>query len=195
MMLHATKNYCAPFKVLDFSVHVNEFAETSKKHGINKIGWDSGDETSRATVRVEALIDDGTDLAVRKLVAADGNGPVDAVASALKKALEKFFPILSDVDLVDYRVVILDNESATKAVSRVLITFASTKSHKTWSTVSVSTNTISASVNALVDGFEYAILEEEVRVVLFAGSPNRSSFSIILTLFCSPLAAGEELPL
>ena len=98
------------------------------------------------------------------MVAADGKGPVDAVASALKKALETFFPILSEVNLVDYRVVILDRDKATKAACRVLITFASTKSKNTWSTVSVSTNTISASVNALVDGFEYAILEEEVRM-------------------------------
>lgn len=114
-------------------------------------------------MRIEALVENDSDemTTVTRLEVADGNGPVDAVAKALTKALLKFYPILADVALVDYRVVILDNDSATKAASRVSIAFESNQTKKRWQTVSVSTNTISASVNALVDGFEYAILEDD----------------------------------
>jgi 2-isopropylmalate synthase len=88
--------------------------------------------------------------------AAEGNGPVNALDLALRKAILQFFPDLAQVSLVDYKVRILDSHSATGAVVRVLI--ESTDGHNTWSTVGASTNIIEASWQALADGVEYALL-------------------------------------
>ena len=88
--------------------------------------------------------------------AAEGNGPVNAMDIALRKAILQFFPELERVSLVDYKVRILDSHSATGAVVRVLI--ESTDGHTTWSTVGASTNIIEASWQALADGVEYALL-------------------------------------
>ena len=89
----------------------------------------------------------------------DGNGPVDALAGALKRALVPSHPTLNEIELIDYKVRILDPESATAAATRVMIEFRDSQSEKTWTTVSVDRNVISASLNALVDGFEYALIE------------------------------------
>ena len=89
----------------------------------------------------------------------DGNGPVDALAGALKRALVPSHPTLDDLELIDYKVRILDPESATAAATRVMIEFRDRETEKTWTTVSVDRNVISASLNALVDGFEYALIE------------------------------------
>jgi len=94
---------------------------------------------------------------IDRLEVSDGSGPVDALASALLKALVPSNPYLNDVELVDYKVRILDPESATGAATRVMIEFR--EGEKTWTTVSVDRNVISASLNALIDGFEYALVE------------------------------------
>ena len=96
---------------------------------------------------------------VDRLEVSDGFGPVDALAKALKKALVPAHPYLEDLELVDYKVRILDPESAAGAATRVMIEFKDKSKDETWSTVSVDRNNISASVNALVDGFEYALIE------------------------------------
>lgn len=89
----------------------------------------------------------------------DGNGPVDALTGAMKRALVPTYPVVSDIELIDYKVRILDPESATGAATRVMIEFRDSGSGKTWTTVSVDRNVISASLNALIDGFEYALIE------------------------------------
>ena len=66
---------------------------------------------------------------------------------------------LAEIELIDYKVRILDPESATAAATRVMIEFRDSQSEKTWTTVSVDRNVISASLNALVDGFEFALIE------------------------------------
>jgi len=91
------------------------------------------------------------------LEVSDGSGPVDALAKALKQALVPSHPSLEGIELIDYKVRILDPQSATNAATRVMIEFRN--GDETWSTVSVDRNIISASVNALVDGFEYALIE------------------------------------
>ena len=88
--------------------------------------------------------------------AAEGNGPVNALDLALRKAILQFFPELERVSLIDYKVRILDSHSATGAIVRVLI--ESSDGHTTWSTVGASTNIIEASWQALADGVEYALL-------------------------------------
>lgn len=101
-----------------------------------------------------------------RLEVSDGNGPVDALACALKRALSPTHPYLKNVELVDYKVRILDPESATGAATRVMIEFRDLEQDKSWTTVSVDRNIISASVNALVDGFEYALVEHAEACVL-----------------------------
>jgi 2-isopropylmalate synthase len=87
--------------------------------------------------------------------AADGNGPVNALDSALRKALRAFYPGLDAVHLVDYKVRILDGESATAARTRVIID--SSDGVREWSTMGSDTNIIAASCAALADSIEYAI--------------------------------------
>jgi 2-isopropylmalate synthase len=101
-----------------------------------------------------------------RLEVSDGNGPVDALASALKRALVPAHPYLNSIELVDYKVRILDPEAATAAATRVMIEFRDLMTDTTWTTVSVDRNIISASVNALVDGFEYALVEHATSCVL-----------------------------
>ena len=88
--------------------------------------------------------------------AAEGNGPVSALDQAARKALEQFFPKLTRMHLVDYKVRILDSGSATDAVVRVLI--QSSDGRNDWGTVGSSTNIIEASWIALRDSYEYALL-------------------------------------
>lgn len=91
--------------------------------------------------------------------ASDGDGPVNALDNALRKALSKFFPVVDSIRLTDYKVRVLDEKSATAASVRVLM--RSTDGKSSWTTVGVSTNVIEASLNALVDSIEYAILKEK----------------------------------
>jgi 2-isopropylmalate synthase len=94
--------------------------------------------------------------------AADGNGPVNALDSALRKALRAFYPELDAVHLVDYKVRILDSEEATGAQTRVIID--SSDGAREWSTMGSGTNIISASCQALLDSLEYAIWKSGAEV-------------------------------
>ena len=91
--------------------------------------------------------------------AATGHGPVNALDNALRKALEKFYPQLKDVRLMDYKVRVLTAGKGTSARVRVLIE-SGDKENK-WGTVGVSENIIEASYQALVDSIEYKLLKEE----------------------------------
>ena len=88
---------------------------------------------------------------------AQGNGPVNAIDRALRKALAKFYPEIEQVRLHDYKVRVLGNEG-TEAVVRVLI--ESGDETDRWSTVGVSHNVIEASWQALVDSMEYKLYKE-----------------------------------
>jgi len=87
---------------------------------------------------------------------ANGDGPVNALDRALRKALEGFYPSFSDVELLDYKVRIVDEHKGTRAVTRVLI--ESGDHNHEWGTVGVSENIIEASWQALVDSIEYKLL-------------------------------------
>ena len=90
-----------------------------------------------------------------------GNGPVNAVDGAIRKALGRAYPDLNEVELIDYKVRILephDDTSGTGAVTRVLIEFQDAKGLK-WRTVGVSTNIIDASVIALQDGMFWKLMQ------------------------------------
>jgi len=108
-----------------------------------------GVSVSEATIRVAV---DGEE----EHTAAEGNGPVHALDRALRKALERFYPEIGRVRLVDYKVRVLNAEAATAARVRVLI--QSTDGTRTWGTVGVSENVVEASWQALVDSLEYVLL-------------------------------------
>ena len=91
--------------------------------------------------------------------AAVGNGPVNALDHALRKALEKFYPQLNEVSLIDYKVRVLAATKGTSARVRVLIE-SGDRSHK-WGTVGVSEDIIEASYQALVDSIEYKLLRDK----------------------------------
>jgi 2-isopropylmalate synthase len=126
--------YVAPFRIVDYTCLVEQR---------------SGRELlAEATVKVEV---DGEVLHT----AADGNGPVNALDAALRKALRAFYPQLDSVHLIDYKVRILDGDAATAARTRVIID--SSDGTKEWSTMGSDTNIIAASATALADSLEYVI--------------------------------------
>ncbi len=90
--------------------------------------------------------------------AAEGDGPVNALDNALRKALEKFYPSLKSVSLSDFKVRVIDAKRGTAAKVRVLI--ESKDKNKTWGTIGVSENLVEASWKALVDGIEYKLLRK-----------------------------------
>ena len=90
--------------------------------------------------------------------AAGGNGPVNALDKAIRKALIHFYPQLKDMALVDYKVRILSSHNGTQATTRVLV--VSQDSAATWSTVGVAENIIDASYQALLDSIIYKLLKD-----------------------------------
>ena len=87
-----------------------------------------------------------------------GDGPVNALDSALRKALRKFYPSLNEMHLTDYKVRVLDEKEGTAARVRVLI--QSQDKTDSWWTMGVSENIIEASWQALVDSVEYKLLKD-----------------------------------
>jgi 2-isopropylmalate synthase len=127
-------DYRAPFRIVDYTCLVEQRTDAPMR--------------AEATVKVEV---DGETLHT----AADGNGPVNALDAALRKALRAFYPVLDSVHLYDYKVRILDSGAATGARTRV--TIESTDGSLEWSTMGSDTNIIAASATALGDSLEYAI--------------------------------------
>ena len=107
--------------------------------------------TSEATIMVKV---DGQ----IEHTAATGNGPVNAIDNALRKALLKFYPELGEIELLDYKVRVLPKGEGTASMVRVLI---ESGDHKTkWGTVGVSFNIVEASWQALCDSVIYKLLKE-----------------------------------
>ncbi len=96
-----------------------------------------------------------------EIMAAEGNGPINALDKALKKALIHFYPELKDIDLYDFKVRILDEKKGTEANTRVLIESGDHDSK--WGTVGVSSNIIEASWQALVDSVDYKLHKTRVK--------------------------------
>ena len=94
-----------------------------------------------------------------EITAAEGDGPVHALDSALRRVLVLFYPQLSNVRLTDYKVRVLEPQKATGAKVRVLITSSDEKD--SWTTVGVSTDVIDASWQALVESIEYKLAKDE----------------------------------
>ncbi|MCD6287615.1 MAG: citramalate synthase, partial [Candidatus Hydrogenedentes bacterium] len=109
---------------------------------------------SEATIKV---VVDGRE----EHTAAEGDGPVDALDHALRKALERFYPDLKQMHLADFKVRVLDARAGTAAKTRVLI--ESMDEDDSWNTVGVSENIIEACYEALVDSIEYKLLKDRKR--------------------------------
>ncbi len=131
------EGYSAPFEMIDYTTNVEHR---------------SGRGTfSEATVKVKV-----GDAIFHEV--AEGNGPVNALNLALRKAIQQFYPRLQEVHLTDYKVRILNSESGTGAIVRVLI--HSTNGKRSWSVVGASTNIIEASWIALSDSMEHFLLTD-----------------------------------
>jgi 2-isopropylmalate synthase len=132
--------YLPPFRIVDYTVIVERRNGAAPR--------------AEASVKVEV---DGEILHT----AADGNGPVNALDLALRKALAAFYPALDGVHLVDYKVRIVDGEAATGARTRVIIETGHESG--TWITAGADGNIIAASLAALHDSLEYAIWRLDAR--------------------------------
>jgi len=188
MIRRSDPGYKPPFEVVEYQVNNHDREPTAERTR----RWTSGiagDYTSKdrkqasckAVVAVRfdeelmclrreescSLEDDNTVLEV-----SSGNGPIDALAKALNRALLPSFASLTNVELTDYKVRILDADHATAANVRVMIEFHDKSrspragpgpgdvSKPRWTTVSAGTNIIAASMSALVDGYEYHLASE-----------------------------------
>lgn len=94
---------------------------------------------------------------------AEGNGPVNAINISLKKALEKEYPLIDQINLIDYKVRIVEGMQSTKAITRVLIESRDEITGEEWSTIGVSTNIVKASWKALIDSFNYYLYKRYER--------------------------------
>lgn len=135
LLLHrASENYTPPWELLNFSTMVSRHRDD------------------------EMIIEATVKLCVNGEVvhtASEGNGPVNALDKALRKALVPVYPELAEFHLADYKVRILDGDRGTAATTRVLID--TQNGHQRWSTVGAGTNIIDASWRALVDSVEYGL--------------------------------------
>jgi 2-isopropylmalate synthase len=146
LLRRRSPDYAAPFRLIEYRV-MTGFQE--------RLGnW------AEATIKI--AVGGRTIHAV-----AEGNGPVHALDAALRAALSPAYPHVAAIRLTDYRVRILDSESATAATTRVLID--SSDGARRWSTVGAGTDILAASWAALADSFEYG-LSEIVEVIEHDGA-------------------------
>ena len=114
----------------------------------------SGETLACSHAWVKVLVGDRHEIA-----AAEGDGPINALDTALRRALTHFFPNLAKMRLEDYKVRVIDGKDATAAQVRVLI--ESTDGRRSWNTVGVSADIIDASRIALADSIEYKLIHDE----------------------------------
>jgi len=146
LLVHRAKpDYQPPFELVDFMVVVEKRRRPSTRKGMEEM-------LSEAIVKVRV----GNEIIH---TAAEGNGPVNALDEALRKALLQFYPSLAQVKLFDYKVRILEESVGTGAQVRVLI--ESSDGVNEWRTVGSSTNIIEASWLALADSLEYWLLKQK----------------------------------
>lgn len=124
------------FELKEFKVIVNE-------PSVNSVN---------STAMIKILVEGQAEV-----TAAEGDGPVNALDKALRKALERFYPQIAEIKLTDYKVRVLDSNSATASKVRVLI--ETTDGQEVWSTVGVSSDIIEASWRALVDSVEHKLMK------------------------------------
>ena len=132
--------YRPHFTLESFRVIVDDHEDTGAR---------AKDAMSEATIKIHV----GDE---RFVATGEGTGPVGALDNALRLAITQFFPEVAGMELVDYKVRILDENVGTGAITRVVITTRDAEG--TWGTIGVSENIIEASWNALVDSIEYGLM-------------------------------------
>ena len=132
--------YRPHFTLESFRVIVDDHEDTGAR---------AKDAMSEATIKIHV----GDE---RFVATGEGTGPVGALDNALRLAITQFFPEVAGMELVDYKVRILDENVGTGAITRVVIT--TRDADGTWGTIGVSENIIEASWNALVDSIEYGLM-------------------------------------
>ena len=181
----AASDYEAPFNVVEFTVHSGStsFGVVAKEEDDDDGSSDSGSGSSdsnsssngngtnrnrapsegykegsfssnQAIVKIDTFLTKNMET---RLSVAEGNGPVDALAKALRSALRDDFPQLDGISLSDYKVDLLSQGGTTAAVTRVTIDFVDSATDLRWRTVGAHSSIIEASFRALVDGLEYGI--------------------------------------
>ena len=139
MLLRQARGQPAFFKVSVFRAQIDSFAEF--------------DTEAEASVQVVVG-------ASREHAAALGDGPVNALDKALRMTLERHYPVLQEVELLDYKIRVLEGSQGTAARVRVLITFGDGKSQ--WTTVGAGVNSIKASFIALCDGLSFKLAQDGI---------------------------------
>ena len=155
MLRRMRDDYAAPFEMIDYTAIVEHRAGRGM--------------FSEATVKVKVAGKVFHEVA-------DGNGPVNALNRALRKAIQHIYPQLRSVHLTDYKVRILDSKSGTAALTRVLIDF--TNGERSWSTVGASTNLIEASWIALSDSVEYFLLTDAEQQPKVSNTPESNQVPV-----------------
>ncbi len=145
LVRRARPDYQPPFELVDFMVVVEKRRRLPTKRDLEEM-------LSEAMLKVRV----GAEI---RHTVAEGNGPVNALDEALRKALLQFYPSLAQVRLVDYKVRILEESTGTGSQIRVLI--ESSDGVDEWRTVGSSTNIIEASWLALADSLEYWLVRQE----------------------------------
>ena len=142
LLRRAMPDYHSPFELVDFMVLVERRRRAPMR----------GEEETLSEAMVKVRVD-GSQMHT----AAEGDGPVNALDEALRRALAQFYPAVSEIKLKDYKVRILNESEGTDAAVRVLID--STDGDHHWTTVGCSTNIIDASWMALADSLEYWLVK------------------------------------
>lgn len=164
-----TKLIIDRLKELEFEGYQYEGAETSfelvirKMLGLHKPFFELKEfkvivneptvNSVNSAAMIKIMVGDQTEI-----TAAEGDGPVNALDKALRKALERFYSRIAEMKLTDYKVRVLDSNSAT--ASRVRVVIESTDGKDVWTTVGVSTDIIEASWRALVDSVEHKLIKD-----------------------------------
>ena len=137
LMKKVTGQFQEPFTLESFRV-------TTEKNGLDP-------SACQATIKISVGKEE-------EITAAEGDGPVNALDNALRKALTKFFPQIEEMGLVDFKVRVIDGGGGT--ASKVSVQIETRDSREIWSTIGVSENVIEASWQALVDSFQYKLSRE-----------------------------------
>lgn len=132
-----------------------EFTEPFALESYHVLNSKTGDDPPVSKAMIKILVGDD-----KEITADEGNGPVNALDYALRKALTKFYPQLKQMHLVDFKVRVVEGKDGTAAKVRVLLD--SRDNDEIWSTIGVSTNVIEASWHALVDSFQYKLSKEKL---------------------------------
>ena len=153
LLMRHTGEYVPMFSLESFRVIVDDHEDMG--------AW-AKDAMSEATIKIHV----GED---RFVATGEGVGPVGALANALRLAIMESYPAMADLELLDYKVRLLDESQGTDAMTRVTIT--TTDGTSTWGTVSVSENVIEASWNALGDSLEYGLYRASMKREQEGGRP------------------------